>query len=62
MTTSQIKNKILIVFGDMIAHMLSKKKIVIELFIGGRKLNMSLVFITQSYFVVPNNNRGNPTH
>ena len=56
------KHKILIVFGGVIAHMLSKKKIVIELFIGGRKLHMSLVFITQSYFVVPNNNRGNPTH
>ena len=40
----------------MIADMLSNKKlnpIVIELFIRGRKLNISLVLITQSYFAVP---------
>ena len=50
------KQKILIVFDDMIADMLSNKKlnlIVTELFIRGRKLNISLVFITQSYFAVP---------
>ena len=50
------KRKILIVFDDMIADMLSNKKlnpIVTELFIRGRKLNISLVFITQSYFAVP---------
>ena len=44
------KQKILIVFGDMIADMLSRKKlnpIVTELFIRGRKLNISVVFITQ---------------
>ena len=44
------KRKILIVFDDMIADMLSNKKlnpIVTELFIRGRKLNISLVFITQ---------------
>ena len=49
------KRKILIVFDDMIADMLSNKKlnpIVTELFIRGRKLNISLVFITQSYFTV----------
>ena len=43
------ENKILIVFGDMIADMISNKKlnsIVTELFIRGRKLNISLVFIT----------------
>ena len=43
--------KILIVFDDMISDMLSNKKlnpIVIELFIRGRKLNISLVFISQS--------------
>ena len=43
------KRKILIVFGDMIADMLSNKKfnpIVTELFIRGRKLNISLAFIT----------------
>ena len=49
------KRKILIVFDDVIADMLSNKilhPIVTELFIRGRKLNISLVFITQSYFVV----------
>ena len=54
------KQKILIVFDDMIADMLSDKKlnpIVTELFIRGRKLNTSLVFITQSYFAFPNNIR-----
>ena len=59
------EQKILIVFDDMIADMLSNKKlnpIVTELFIRDRKLNISLVFITQSYFVVPNNIRLNPTH
>ena len=43
------KRKILIVFDDMIADMLSNKKLnplVAELFIRGRKLNISLVFIT----------------
>ena len=59
------KRRILIVFDDMIADMLSNKKlnpIVTELFIRGRKLNISLVFITQSYFTVPKNNRLNSTH
>ena len=45
-----------IVFDDMIADMLCNKKlnpIVTELFMKGRKLNISLVFITQSYFAVP---------
>ena len=50
------ENKILIVFDDMIADMIQNKKlnsIVTELFIRGRKsLNISLVFITQSYFKV----------
>ena len=59
------KRKILIVFDYMIADMLSNKKlnpIVTELFIRGRKLNISLVFITQSYFAVPKNIRLNSTH
>ena len=59
------KRKILIVFDGMIADMLSNKKlnpIVTELFIRGRKLNISLVFITQSYFAVPKNIRLNSTH
>ena len=50
------KRKILIVFNDMIADIHSNKKlnpIVAELFNRGRKLNISLVFITQSYFAVP---------
>ena len=59
------KRKILIVFDDMIADMLSNKKfnpIVTEFFIRGRKLYISLVFITQSYFAVPKNIRLNLTH
>ena len=51
-----MKSKIWIVFDDMIADMLSNNKlngIPIELFIRGRKLNISLVFITQSYFALP---------
>ena len=49
------KRKMLIVFDDMIADMLSNKNlnpIVTELFIRGRKLNISLVFIYKSYFTV----------
>ena len=52
------ERKILIVFEDMIPDMLSNEKpnpIITELFIRGRKLNISLVFITQSYFVVLKN-------
>ena len=59
------KRKILIVFDDMIADMINNKKlnsIVTELFIRGRKLNISLVFITQSYFKVPKDVRLNSTH
>ena len=58
-------NKILIVFDDVIANMIQNKKlnsIVMELFIRGRKQNISLVFITQSYFKVPKNVRLNTTH
>ena len=56
------KRKILIVFDDVIADLLSTKKLnptVIELFIRGRKLNISLVFITQSYLAVPKDIRLN---
>ena len=59
------KHKILIAFDEMIADMLNNKnlnQIVTELFIRSRKLNISLVFITQSYFVVPNDIRLNSTH
>ena len=50
------KGKILIVFDDMIADTLNNRKlnlIVTELFIRGRKVNISLVFTTQSDFAVP---------
>ena len=59
------ENKILIVFDDMIADMINNKKlnsIVTELFIRVRKLNISLVFITQSYFKVPKDVRLNTSH
>ena len=59
------ERKILIVFNDMIADMINNKKlnsIVTELFIRCRKLNISLVFITQSYFKVPKDVRLNSTH
>ena len=49
----------------MIADMINNKKlnsIVTELFIRGRKLNISLVCITQSYFKVPKDVRLNSTH
>ena len=58
-------NKILIVFDYMIADMIHIKKlnsIVTELFIKGRKLNISLVFMTQSYFKVPKDVRLNTSH
>ena len=59
------KRKILIVFDDMIADILSNKKlkpIVTELFIRSRKLNIILVFITQPYFAVPKTIRLSSTH
>ena len=59
------KRKILIVFDDMIADMINTNKlnpIVAELFIRVRKLNISIVFITQSYFKVPKDVRLNSTH
>ena len=59
------KRKRLIVFDDMIADMINNKKlnpVVTELFIRGRKLNISIVFITQSYFKVPKDVRLNSTH
>ena len=62
--TPDKKNKILIVFDDVIVDMINNKKlnsIVIELFIRGRKLNISLVFFTQSYFKVQKHVRLNTT-
>ena len=59
------KGKNLIVFDDMIADIMANKKfkaIIKELFIRCRKLNISLVFITQSYFSVPKDVRLNSTH
>ena len=59
------ERKILMVFDDMIADMINNKKIssvVTELFVRGRKLNISLVFITQSYFKVPKDVRLNTSH
>ena len=59
------KRKILIVFDDIIADMINDKKlnaVVTELFIRGRKLGISIVFITQSYFKVPKDVRLNSTH
>ena len=50
------KRRLLIVFDDMIADMESNKKlshIFVELFLIGRKLNISLVFISQSFFNMP---------
>ena len=58
------KRKILIVFDDMINDIMTNKKfqaIVKELFIRCRKLNISLVFIRQSYFSVPKKVRLNST-
>ena len=59
------KRKILIVFDDMIADMIKNKiinPIVTELFIRGRKLGISIVFITQSYFKVSKDVKLNSTH
>ena len=59
------KRKVLIVFDDMIADMINNNKlnpVVTELFIRGRKLNISIVFITQSYFKVQKYVRLNSTH
>ena len=55
----------IIFFDDMIANMLSNKElnsIVTELSVRGRKLNISLVSSTQSYFAVLKNTRLNSTH
>ena len=59
------KRKILIVFDDMIADIMSNKKfqaIIKELFIRCSKVNISLIFITLSYFSVPKDMRLNLTH
>ena len=59
------KREILIVFDDMIADIMTNKEfkaIIRELFIRCRKLNISLAFITQSYFSVPKDVRLNSKH
>ena len=59
------KRKKIIVFDDMIANIMTNRRfqaITKELFIRCRKLNISLVFITQSYFSVPKDVRLNSTH
>ena len=58
------KRKILIVFDDMIAYMINNGKqnpVVTEL-LRGRRLNNSIVFITQSCFKMPKDVRLNSTH
>ena len=59
------KRKILIVFDDMVADIKANKKfqtIIKKLFIRCKELNISLVFITQSYFSVSKEVRLNSTH
>ena len=59
------QRKILIVFDDTTAVIMTNNKfqaIMNELFIRCRKLNLSLVFITQNYFSVPKDVRLNSTH
>ena len=59
------KRKILIVFDDMIVDMINNKKLnpaVTELFIKGRKWDISIFFITQLHFKVPKDVRLNSTH
>ena len=65
LTITTRKRKILIVFDDMIADIMTNKKfqaIIKEFFIRCTKLNISLVFITWSYFSVPKDVRLNSTH
>ena len=57
--------KVLIIFDDMIADIMRNEKfkaILKELFIRWRKLNISIVFITQSYFRTPKDARLNSSH
>ena len=59
------RRKVLIVFDDMVADIMTNKKfqsVIKELFIRCRKINVSLIFITQSYFSVPKHVRLNSTH
>ena len=52
-------------FDDIIADMMSNKNlhpVVTELFIRSQRLNISLIFVTQSYFPIPKDVRLNTTH
>ena len=65
MIITRAGKKALIVFDDMIGDLMSNKNfqtIIKELFIRCRKVTISLVFITQSYFSVPKDARLNSTH
>ena len=62
-TIREKKRQVLIVFGNIVADMINKlNPIVTELFIRARKRNISIVFITKSYFKVPKDVRLNSTH
>ena len=59
------ERKMLVVFDDMIADMINNKKLnsaITKLFIRGRKLNISLVFITHSQFKIPKDVRLNTSY
>ena len=59
------ENKVLIVFDDMIAdteYNKNLKKMIKELFYRGRRMNISIVFITQCYFRALKDTRLNSTH
>ena len=61
----QRKRKILLIFDDMIADIMNNKTfkaIVKKLFIRCRKLNVSIAYVTQSYFRTPKDARLNSTH
>ena len=63
--TKKRNRKVLIIFDNMISHVMSHKKaqqILKDLFIRCRKLNISICFLTQSYFSVPKDVRLNCTH
>ena len=65
MITTQTEKYILIVFDYIITDIMSNEKfqaVVKKLFIRCRKLNISLVFISQSYFSIPKEVRLNSTH
>ena len=62
---SSRKRKILVAFDDIITDIMANEKlqaIIKELFIRCRKINISLTFITKSYFSVPKDVRLNSTH